>query len=52
MPLSQEQIQQRRQMTAEARRDLDLFRIAESLEGIEAALKEVVDVLRTGGGTK
>jgi hypothetical protein len=41
MPLSQEQIQQRRNMSAEASRDQDLYRIADATEEIADTLNKI-----------
>ena len=43
MPLTQDQIRQRRNMSPEASRNQDLFRTAESLERIATALEDIRD---------
>jgi len=48
MPLTQEQIRDRRTQSAEVSRDQDVMRIADALELIADALGDIRDLLRTG----
>lgn len=50
MSLSPEQIQQRRNLSAENIRNQDIFRIAESLENIDASLRAIAEHLQSGSG--
>lgn len=45
MPLTGEQIRQRRTMSPETCRDRDIFRIADSLEDLAEALSKITDEL-------
>lgn len=45
MPLSAEQISERRTMSADASRDQDIFRIAEALETIAESLDKIQEQL-------
>jgi hypothetical protein len=49
MPLTQDQIRERRAQSAEVSRDQDVMRIADALELIADALGDIRDQLRAGG---